>query len=237
MHDRSLSKKIQSCEHCQISRTGWFCHLSPEPLAEFNSIASPLFLPRGSILFSEGQASRYVANLCIGRLKMTKSSSKGKTLLLKVAQPGEVLGLSATLAEGPYETTIQAIEHSHVKMIERTDFLHFIQRHGEGGLHAAESLNRQYISTLNDACRLALSNTIVGRLACLLLEYTDAPSRAATESSEIHMPLKHEELASMLGSSRESVTRALNDLRRQGVISIKGTKLTVLRKQALELLL
>jgi CRP/FNR family transcriptional regulator len=51
------------------------------------------------------------------------------------------------------------------------------------------------------------------------------------------MPLKHVDLASMLGSSRESVTRVLNNFRRKGVISIKGPKTTILRKKALEVLL
>lgn len=57
-----------------------------------------------------------------------------------------------------------------------------------------------------------------------------------TSAPEVHMPLKHEDLASMLGSSRESVTRALNNLRRQQILSIKGTKITILRRDALEML-
>lgn len=234
----SISMHAENCLQCPSSRrSGWFCNLSPPALADYDAMSMHVMLPMGGILFAEGQAPRNVSIICDGRIKLVKSSREGKTLLVKIAKPGDVVGLSAALTNSLYEVTAQAIEPVQVKTFQQKDFLHFIHRHVEGTLHAAESLNGEYRSVLNDVCRLALSTSIVGRVAHLLLELATEDGIGGNPTSEILMTLKHEDIASMLGSSRESVTRALNGLKRQGTISIKGTKITIHRRDVLELLL
>lgn len=232
-----LSMHAENCLLCKARRPGWFCNLSPQALAEYDAMSTHVMLPMGSILFAEGQVSRSVSVICEGKVKLSKSSRDGKTLLVKIAKPGDVLGLSAAISRTPYEVTAQAIEHTQIKTFHQSDFLHFIQRHVEGSLHAAESLSNEYRSVLSDASRLALSSSISGRVAHLLLELASESETADNAQPEIHMSLKHEDLASMLGSSRESVTRVLSDFRRKGIIAVKGTRITILRKDALELLL
>ncbi len=206
-------------------------------MAEYGSIGSHITLPADSILFAQGEVPQGVAVVCDGRIKLTCSSRDGKTLLVRIAKPGDVLGLSAALSHSANEVTAQAIERTQIKIFYGTDFLHFIQHHVEGSLHAAESLSNEYQSALNDASRLALSSSIAGRVAHLLLELAAGDKTAQNAQSEIYLPLTHEEIASMLGSSRESVTRVLSSFKKMGIISIKTTKLTILRKEALEILL
>ncbi len=232
-----MSTHTENCLLCKARKPGWFCNLAPQALAEYDAMSSHVMLPMGSILFAEGQAARSVSVVCEGRIKLSRSSQDGKTLLVKIAKPGDVLGLSAALSKTPHEVTAQAIEHAQIKNFQQSDFLHFIQRHVEGSLHAAESLSNEYRTALSDACRLALSSSIAGRVAHLLLELAIEGGTDQDVHPEIHMPLTHEDLASMLGSSRESITRALNNLRRSGTISIRGTKLTILKKESLEMLL
>lgn len=227
----------ESCLLCKSRKPGWFCNLSPQALAEYDALSTHVMLPMNSILFAEGQAPRNVSVVCEGRVKLTKSSREGKTLLVKIAKAGDVLGLSAAVSKTPYEVTAQAIELTQIKTFHQKDFLQFIQRHVEGSVHAAESLSNEYRSVLSDACRLALSSSIAGRVAHLLLELVVESKNAQDAQPELHMSLKHEELASMLGSSRESVTRVLNSFRRKGIISIQGTRMIILRKEALEILL
>jgi CRP/FNR family transcriptional regulator, cyclic AMP receptor protein len=232
-----LPVHAESCLLCKAKKPGWFCNLAPQALAEYDAMSTHVMLPMGSILFAQGQASRSVSVVCDGRVKLTASSRDGKTFLVKIARPGDVLGLSAALSNTPYEVTAQAIEPTQIKTFNQKDFLHFIRRHVEGSLHAAESLSNEYRSALADACRLALSSSIAGRVAHLLLELAVESATPNSAQPEIHMVLKHEDIAAMLGSSRESVTRVLNNLRRKGIISIKGTKMTILRKEGLEFLL
>ena len=227
----------QSCLSCKARKPGWFCSLSPQSLADLNAMSTHTVLPMGNILFAEGQASRSVSVVCVGQVKLTRSSKDGRTLLVKIARAGDVLGLSAALSQMPYEVTAQAIEHTQLATFEQQDFLNFIQHHAEGSMHAAVSLSNEYRSALSDASRLALSASIAGRVAHLLLELVVENETTRDAQPKIHMSLRHEDLASMLGSSRESITRVLNRLRRDGVISIKGTDMTILSKEALEVLL
>ncbi len=228
---------LQSCLLCKARKPGWFCNLSPQSLVDLSAMSTHTVLPMGEILFSEGQPSRSVSVVCAGQVKLTRSSRDGRTLLVKVARPGDVLGLSAALSKTPYEVTAQAIERTQLATFAQQDFLEFIQQHGEGSLHAAESLSKEYRSALTDACRLALSSSIAGRVAHLLLELVVESETSPHAQPRIHMSLRHEDLASMLGSSRESITRVLSGFRRQGVISIEGSNMTILNREALEVLL
>ncbi len=123
-----MSMHAGNCLQCKARKPGWFCNLSPQALAEYDALSTHVMLPIGSILFAEGQAPRTVSVVCEGKVKLTKSSRDGKTLLVKIAKPGDVVGLSAALSKTPCEVTAQAIEHSQIKTFQQKDFLHFIQR-------------------------------------------------------------------------------------------------------------
>lgn len=224
----------ESCLTCKDRHADWFCNLSPQALAEFDSLGMHMMLPAGGTLFFEGQTARNVHILCGGHVKLTTSSKDGKTLLVRIAKPGDVLGLSAAIAATPYEVTAQALDSVQLKSFHRPDFLHFVERHVEGSMHATRMLNKEYRDALSDAIRLALSSSISGRVARLFLEMT---SEQNEPKPRFTMSMTHEELATMLGTTRESVTRVLNELKRKEIIAMKGTSVTILRKDALELLL
>lgn len=224
----------ESCLTCKDRHGDWFCNLSPQALVEFDALGMHMMVPSNAILFFESQPARGVYILCGGHVKLTTSSKDGKTLLVRIAKPGDVLGLSAAIAGTPYEITAQALDAVQVKSFQRQDFLRFIERYVEGSMHATKMLNKEYRDALSDAVRLALSTSISARVARLFLEMTtgqDDPKPRFT------MPLTHEDLATMLGTTRESVTRVLSELKRKEIIAIKGTSMTILRKSALELLL
>ena len=109
------STPVRHCENCLTCterHTGWFCNLSPQALAEYDVLGMHMMVPCGGTLFCEGQPARNVHILCSGQVKLTTSSKDGKTLLVRIAKPGDVLGLSAAMSATPYETTAQALEPS-----------------------------------------------------------------------------------------------------------------------------
>ncbi|MGC9291553.1 MAG: Crp/Fnr family transcriptional regulator [Acidobacteriaceae bacterium] len=224
----------ESCLTCKNKHSDWFCNLSPQALAEYDALGMHVMIPSGSTLFFEAQAARSVYILCSGHMKLTTSSKDGKTLLVRIAKPGDVLGLSAAISGTPYEITAHALDPVQVKSFQRQDFLHFIERHIEGSMHTVKMLNQEYRDALCDATRLALSTCISGRVSRLLLQLA---SGQADQKLRFTMSLTHEDLATMLGTTRESVTRVLNEFKRKGLISIKGTSITILRKETLELLI
>jgi CRP/FNR family transcriptional regulator len=216
-----------------------FSNLDAETLSEFDEIGILVNHARGAKLFREGEPSRNIFFLCAGQVKISSTSRDGKTMILKLAGPGDMLGLSAALADVPYEVTAEALEPCEVKTTRKQDFLDFLGRHELASLHAARSLSGEYMTVFQDARRLALSGSAAGRLARLLLDWGQSVSPITSTSKpemRFTMALTHEEVASMAGTSRETVTRLLNHFRRKGLIHIRGTALTILKPMELELL-
>jgi CRP/FNR family transcriptional regulator len=212
-----------------------FGNLSGAALAQFEAIAPEVSRARGEALFVEGETPRCVYVICSGRVKLSVSSREGRTAILRIAGPGEVLGISAAMSGTPHETTAEAVELCRVKAIRVGEFLRFLQNYPEASAEATSCLLREYRVVLNNVCRLALPNTVAGRLATLLLEWLDV-RRATASDRRFIVALTQEEIASMTNTSRETVSRVLHQFQQDKLISMKGASVTILQPRALELL-
>src|SRR6266568_5605413 len=99
-----------SCRECVLRPDRLFCDLPAEALEAFDGIKAMTSHPRGTILFREGSMPKGMFVLCEGRVKLSVCSESGKRLTLRIAGPGEVLGLSASLSSTPYEVTAETLE-------------------------------------------------------------------------------------------------------------------------------
>lgn len=223
----------EDCLTCEHRHLRMFCNLTPEALADYDKIGIMMSHARGAKLFSEGDPARNVFVICFGHVKISSTSRDGKTMILKIAGPGDVMGLSAVLANVPHEVSAEAIEPCQVKTVRKQEFVEFLGRHGIASMHAAQSLSSEYLTVFQDAKRLALSGSAAGRLARLLLDWGRAASNGRPEI-KFTMALTHEEIANMAGTSRETVTRLLNQFRRDQWIVIKGASLTIAKPEQLE---
>ena len=113
-----------------------------ESLKAFDEIKSLASYPRNTILFNEGRPVRGVYILCDGRAKLSICSDTGKRLTLRVAGPGEVLGLGATLSNTPYELTAELLDPSQVVFIRRKDLLKFLREHRDVCMHVVRMLSQ-----------------------------------------------------------------------------------------------
>jgi CRP/FNR family transcriptional regulator, cyclic AMP receptor protein len=218
---------IENCLTCKMRSEHIFCDLPPLALQTFEHIKSPIAYPEGSILFLEGQAPRGVFVLCKGRVKLSLSANDGKTLILKLAEPGEVLGLSATVAGKPYELSAETMDTCQVNFVKRDDFLRFLKLHVEVCYKVAEQLSKKYNSTCQELRSLGLSHSAGERLAKLLLEW-NSKYGAALKNGRMNMSLTHEEIAQMIGTSRETVTRLLTDFKERHILQGMGATLTII---------
>jgi CRP/FNR family cyclic AMP-dependent transcriptional regulator len=220
------------CQHCGWRPQHMFCNLAPEALADFNALGVSVALPKGAILFHEGDAGDRVHILCDGKVKLSCTSKDGKTLNLKIALAGDVLGLSGVISGSDFEVTAEALEPVSLKQIRRSEFIPFLERHGEASIHAAKALSDEYKSAYADARRLALSSSVTGRLAGLLLDWGRSASCGKAEM-RFNMVLTHDDLANFTGSSRETITRALSRLQKDKVIAIHGASVHILLPERL----
>jgi len=223
------------CLHCHYRPLRSFCNLHLAALTDYSRIGTTVLHGRGAIPFREDDPGDRVLVICSGQVKLSCASRRGKILNLRFAQPGDVLGLGAVMSGGRFEATAEAVEPTYLKTIGRADFLAFLARHGEASLGAAKALADDYRAAFSDARRMALSGSIAGRLAGLLLGWGRAASGDKVEM-RFNMALTHDDLASFTGSSRETVTRTLGKFQRDKLIEIRGASVRVLSPDKLGLL-
>jgi CRP/FNR family transcriptional regulator len=222
---------IESCLDCRL-RTG-FCDFSPETLRALDTISHQQTYPPGATLFMEGQTARSAFVLCSGRVKLTTMSREGKIFILKIATPGQVLGLSAAISEVPYEATAVTSSPCRVNSIRREQLQQFLSKHGEGGLRAAKSISTEYQYACEEIQEILMAPSSVGKIAKLLLSWTTQHG-ANDRELRIRSLLTHEEIAQMIGSSRETVTRVLSELKRKELIRLEGSTLIIRDRSGLE---
>jgi CRP/FNR family transcriptional regulator, cyclic AMP receptor protein len=218
---------IDNCGACKL-RSG-FCDFSSESLKVFNSISHRQTYPGGSLLFAEGQTPRGILVLCSGRVKLSTTSREGKVLILKVAGPGDVLGLSAVLSGVYFEATAETVTPCRLNFVGRDQFISFLGRTEEAGLRAARAVSKEYQDACMEIQEILLAPSSAGKLAKLLLSWAEGNGDGRVRSM-----LTHEEMAQMIGASRETVTRVMTQLKRKQLIRLEGTTLVIRNKTGLE---
>lgn len=227
---------IESCLACPHREDRLFCNLPPTAVQRLAEITSASSYPKGATLFVEGQSPRGVFILCSGKVKLSTSSADGRTLILRIADAGEVLGLPATVTGKPYELTADVIEPTQANFISRQEFLAFLREHGEAALRVAQQLGETYHSAIAEMRTIGLSHSVGEKLARFLLDLT-ADQENGKGEIKVTLTLTHEEIAQMIGASRETVTRVFSNFKKRQFVQVKGSTIIIKDKAGLESLL
>lgn len=224
---------IEDCLTCPLVKDRIFCDLPRPVLAAMDAISSSATYPKDAILFVEGQDPRGVFVICNGRVKLSTTSADGKSIIARIAEAGEVVGLAGTLSGKPYELTAEAMEPLQANFISRDAFLHFLKEHGEAAVRVAEILSRIYHATLLEVRYLGFSSSTAEKLARFLL---DLPAQRAGEGQKHRatLTLTHKEIGETIGASRETVTRLFANFKRENLIEVHGSTLVITDKPRLE---
>jgi CRP/FNR family cyclic AMP-dependent transcriptional regulator len=223
---------IDNCVSCPVREEHLFCNLPGPAVQRLNEIKSTAIYPKAAMLFIEGQQPRGVFVLCAGKVKLSTSSKEGKTIITKVSDPGDVLGLNATVSNRPYEVTAEMMEPGQANFIPRDTFLQFLRENGEVAVRVAEQLSRNYYTAFEEIKTLGLTSSPSEKFAKLLLSWAD--SKETTTGLQVKLTLTHEEIAEMIGTTRETVSRLFSDFKRKQLLHVKGATLTIRDKEALQ---
>jgi CRP/FNR family cyclic AMP-dependent transcriptional regulator len=166
----------------------------------------------------------------------TISAGDGKTLILKIVEPGEVLGLSATVSGKPYELTAETIEPCQVSFVKREDLLRFLKENSDACFKVVERLSVKYHTACHELRSLGLSHSAGQKLAKLLLEWSSRNGESAKVEPDVRLVLTHDEIAQMIGTSRETVTRLFANLKKRHIAQRNGFTVLIRNKDALETL-
>src|SRR4051794_20730295 len=223
-----------NCNECSVRAERLFCNMSEPVVRALDGVKFTSLYPKGSLLFVEGEQPRGIFLLCSGRAKLTTSSAEGKTLIVKIAEVGDVLGASATILGKPYEVSAETIEPAQLNFIKREDFIRFLQSHVEVCMHTAQQLSEKYQSAQREIRSLGLSQTTSEKLARLLLGWVSKNGELTPKGLRLTILLTHEEVAQMIGTTRETVTRIFSDFKKRQIIEVKGSSVFILAKGKLE---
>lgn len=224
---------VENCLACPHRADRLFCGLSTAVAQHLAAITSPSAHPAGGTLFVEGQAPRGIFILCRGRVKLSTTSIDGRTLITRISDDGDVLGLPATVTGKPYELTADVIEPTQANFIARADFLAFLAENGEVGVRVAEQLAEIYQAAIAEMRSIGLGRSAAEKLARLLLDLAGDHDNKPGEV-RLTMTFTHEELAQMIGSSRETVTRVLSAFKKSELLEVRGSTLIIRNKAELE---
>jgi CRP/FNR family transcriptional regulator, cyclic AMP receptor protein len=224
---------LDNCVTCPVREEYLFCNLPPPAVQRLNEIKSTAIYPKSAMLFIEGQQPRGVFVLCNGKAKLSTSSSEGKTIITKISEAGDVLGLNATISNHPYEVTAEMIEPGQANFITRDALLQFMREYGEVALRVAQQLSRNYYTAYEEIRTLGLATSPAEKFAKLLLSW-ESGKTAADGSYQLKLTLTHEEIAEMMGTTRETVSRLFSDFKKKQLLQVKGSTLVIRNKSMLE---
>jgi len=224
---------VEDCLTCHLRSENFFCALPKECLEAFNQIKHAAVYPEHAMIFLEGQAPRGIFMLCQGQAKLSTAGRDGKTFILRIAKAGEVLGLHTTVTGRPYELTAETMQPCQLNFVSREDFLPFLKKHSDACLHAAEHISREYQDLCDVIRAVGLSHSISERLAKFLL-VSAAEGAVSDGVVRTKLALTHEEIAQLIGTSRESITRTLSEFKKKDIVELKCSTLIIHDKPALQ---
>lgn len=223
----------ESCLSCKLRGDHTFCDLSAIALQRFETIKHATIYPTGAVLFVEGQAPRGIFVICKGRAKLSFCSTGGKTIILKIAESGEVMGVSSGVSGTPYQLTAETLDPCQISFVKRDDFVQFMKEHSDVCLRVAEELSNKYHSACRELRSHGLSHSAEEKLAKLLLEWSTRNGESSKAEPRVTLGLTHEQIAQRIGISRETVTRLLARMKERKIVQFKGSTLVIRDKDAL----
>ncbi len=211
---------------CDLALKGGFCDLPESSLQAWSDIRHNTIYPQGAVLFVEGQAARGVFFVCMGRVKLSATAPDGKTIIFKICNAGEFVGVSAAFQGCVYEATAQTLEPCVVNNIKTADLDRLVRKDGEIARRIVHCLSSEVQAGRYHIRDLRFRDLAIERLACFL-------AASAGLENRLSMRLKHGEIGEILGLARETVTRTIRELKDRQIVRVSGHLITIIDRDGL----
>jgi CRP/FNR family cyclic AMP-dependent transcriptional regulator len=215
-----------------IKKVSFFAPLSEEELLTLLPYLKEKEYKKNHVIFHEGEPGRYLFMVRSGNVKVYKLSEDGKEKILRVFGPGDFFAELPLLDGGRYPATAETLSKTELLCLSREDFLKTLSDIPEMTKKIFEIVGdrlRHFTTAVTDLTLKDASN----RLAGFLLEKAEENDRFTSKEVRFPIELTHQEIASLIGTARETVSRTLKQFQKEGVIEIKDRYVTVLDKERL----
>lgn len=210
-----------------LKRAPLFKGLDQEATTALVEAMTTLSLRRGSVLFREGDTGDQLYVVVSGKVKLGRSGSGGRENLLAILGPGQMFGELSVFDPGPRSTTATAVTAAELRVLEHADLMTWVEKRPE----VARSLLAQLAGRLrraNDVVADLVFSDVPGRVAKALLDLADRFGESDEAGLVVNHDLTQEELAQLVGASRETVNKALADFATRGWIRLEPRSVTLI---------
>ncbi|MGC2446635.1 MAG: Crp/Fnr family transcriptional regulator, partial [Candidatus Sulfotelmatobacter sp.] len=180
-----------------------------------------------------GQMARCVFVLFGGKVKLSTTSREGKTIITKISDSGDILGLNAVVSNRPYEVTAEMMEPGQANFIPKDSLMQMLRDFPDVAMRVAQQLSRNYYTAYEEIRTLGLSASPSEKFAKLLLSWSTKTTQS-DDSSQVRLTLTHEEIAEIIGTTRETVSRLFSEFKKKQLMQSKGAMLMIRSRIALE---
>ena len=204
-----------------------FSCVDRDAIGDFERVATRKRFPKNSIVFSKGDASDSLYIVSSGRVKAVIHDEQGKEIVLSVIGKGEYFGEMAALDGVPRSATIVTKEPTEMWIIHRDDFKKILSSNPDVVFNLLKVLIGR-LRRANDKIESLAFTNVHGRVANLLMQF----AKPRGEHWVIEEKMTHQEIANMVGSSREMVSRILKEFIDGGYISVEEKRIAIHKKLA-----
>ncbi|MCB1043873.1 MAG: Crp/Fnr family transcriptional regulator [Acidobacteria bacterium] len=179
-----------------------------------------------TILVQENEMGETMYMILSGKVKVTNVGTDGKEVILSVLGPGDFFGEMALLDEEPRSATVVTLDQTEALLLRRKEFMNLLEQNREMLSNLLATLSQRLRHANSQIRSLALLD-VLGRIAKLLLEIAEKEGRKLLDGSVVFRRPTHQEIASMVGTSRETVSRMIGELSRDGYLRISGKDIII----------
>ncbi|AYO32095.1 MAG: family transcriptional regulator, cyclic receptor protein [Thermoanaerobacteraceae bacterium] len=209
-----------------------FSGLSNEELGKIKELVQAARYRKGVVIFQEGDPGEAVYFIKSGKIKIYKSDEEGREYILHIFQEGDVFAEAVLLGGGSYPASAEAVEDSVVGFIKNCDLEKLISQNLQISLKIIKVMAGRLREAQEQIKNLAFRDTY-DRTACLLHKICLDYGHRTTNGIEVDLPFTRQEMAALVGTSRETVTRVLSDMKKNGIIDMDRQKIIVLNEKRL----
>ena len=202
------------------SPTNFLANLNLQDRQDFFRLGNIRSYRRDELIFQEGSSSDEIFLLLEGRVKVFELSKEGREMILWFCFPGELFGLAEVMQKNGREVSAQASKSVEVLAIKTLDFQRYIKQHSQLALRVIELLGYR-LRELSDVLLDLASDDVTSRVIKLLTRLCSRYGKRIGNDILLDIALTHQEMADMIGASRQTVTSVLSALRKQGVLKMQ----------------
>lgn len=209
-----------------VAPSNFLAQLSAADYAELAALARVQHHQKGDLVFRAGAPGHHVYFLKTGKVKIYQLSPLGREVILWFCFPGEIFGLAEVARGGGRVVNAQACDQSEVLAVSQEQFKGFLMNHPQTSLLSMQVLSSR-LRILGEMFVNLVSDEVNTRIAKLILRLSARYGTRVGKEIFLNIPLTHQEIADMVGTSRQTVTSTLSTLKKQGVLSIDDHRIHI----------